>query len=129
MKGFQLKTKLQIIKAIYAKFLSLPEATNENFDFLEFIRKEDEETYNGDWKLYFAKKNFTTGIFPVFNDTEKGKLEYDEGVVYDMSDDKFIFNLMNFEKHTAVNMTNIFDILKKNYKIVEGFGENDGYHS
>ena len=36
--GFQLQTKYQIIKAIYAKFLSIPETQKEKFDFIEFIR-------------------------------------------------------------------------------------------
>lgn len=47
----------------------------------------------------------------------------------DLSDDKFIFNLMNFPKHSCFEMTNLFDILKKNYKLVEGVGESGGYHA
>lgn len=42
---------------------------------------------------------------------------------------KFIFNLMNFPKHSCFEMTNLFDILKKNYKLIEGVGENGGYHA
>ena len=36
INGFQLHTKYQIIKAIYAKFLSIPEAASESFDFIDF---------------------------------------------------------------------------------------------
>ena len=35
IKGFQRQTKYQIIKAIYAKFISLPETQDEEFDFLD----------------------------------------------------------------------------------------------
>ena len=56
-------------------------------------------------------------------------ITFDEGVVYELSDDKFIFNLMNFPKHSCFEMTNLFDILKKNYKLVEGVGESGGYHA
>lgn len=54
---------------------------------------------------------------------------FDEGVVYELSDDKFIFNLINFPKHACFEMTNIFDITKKNYKLVEGVGKSGGYHA
>ena len=46
-------------------------------------------------------------------DIGTGKIVFDEGVVYEMSDDKFIFDLMNFPKHACFQMTNIFDILNK----------------
>lgn len=32
-------------------------------------------------------------------------------------------------KHSCFEMTNLFDILKKNYKLVEGVGESGGYHA
>lgn len=128
VKGFQPTTKLQIIKAIYAKFLSLPESVDEEFDFLEFIRNEKTTTYNGIWKIYFVKRDFSTDLLGM-KDIGTGKLTFDEGVVYEMSDDKFIFNLMNFEKHSCFNMTSIFDIFQKHYTITEGVGENGGYHA
>lgn len=61
-------------------------------------------------------------------DMRTGKLEFDEGVVYELSDDKFIFNLMNFDKHDCFQMTNIFEILNPNYQIVVGVGKDGGYH-
>ena len=61
-------------------------------------------------------------------DIGTGKLEYEEGVVYELSDEKFIYNLMNFEKHSCFEMTNIFDILNRNYQLVEGVGSDGGYH-
>lgn len=127
-KGFQRQTKYQIIKALYAKFLSVPEAGNEEFDFLDFIRDEKLEQYNGKWKLYFVKRDHTCDLFGM-KSIDTGKETFDEGVVYEFSDDKFIFNLMNFEKHDCFPMTNIFEILNKNYTIVEGVGEMGGYHS
>ncbi len=128
VKGFQPITKLEIIKAIYAKFLSLPESVDEKFDFLEFIRNKNITIYNGIWKLYFVKRDFSSDLLGM-KDIGTGKVVFDEGVVYEMSDDKFIFNLMNFEKHSCFNMTNIFDILKKHYTITKGVGENGGYHA
>lgn len=62
-------------------------------------------------------------------DIDTRKLEYDEGVVYELSDEKFIFNLMNFNKHSFYEMTNIFDILSKNYRLVKGLGKDGGYHT
>ena len=44
------------------------------------------------------------------------------------SSDKFIYNLMNFEKHSCFEMTNLFDILKKDYILVKSVGSNGGYH-
>ena len=128
VKGFQQITKLEIIKAIYAKFLSLPESVDEEFDFLEFIKNKNMTTYDGIWKLYFVKRDFSSDLLGM-KDIGTGKVTFDEGVVYEMSDDKFIFNLMNFEKHSCFNMTSIFDILKKHYTIIEGVGENGGYHA
>ncbi len=46
-----------------------------------------------------------------------------------MSDEKFIFNLLNFPKHDRFKMTDIFDVLKKNYTLIEGVGKDGGYHA
>ncbi len=127
IKGFQPNTKFQIIKAIYAKFLSVPEAKDEVFDFIDFVKDSKSTSYSGKWFLYFVKRDFSTDLLG-FNDIGTGKATYDEGVVYELSDDKFIYNLMNFPKHTCYEMTNIFDILNKKYILVEGVGESGGYH-
>ena len=71
---------------------------------------------------------YSTDLFGM-KDIGTGRIEFNEGVVYEMSDDKFIFNLMNFPKHNCFEMTNIFDILHKNYKLVEGVGKDGGYHA
>lgn len=128
INGFQQHTKYQIIKAIYAKFLSIPEAAGEAFDFIDFIRDDDSTVYNGNWNIYFVKRDFSSDLLGM-KDIRTGKITFDEGVVYELSDDKFIFNLMNFPKHSCFEMTNLFDILKKNYKLVEGVGESGGYHA
>lgn len=128
VKGFRNVTKHQTIKAIYAKFLSVPEAQNETFDFVDFIRDEACFEYNGKWLLYFVRRNYSTDMLG-FADIATGKVDFEEGVVYEMSDDKFIYNLMNFPKHECYEMTNIFEILNKNYRLVEGVGKNGGYHS
>ncbi|MBR5951300.1 MAG: hypothetical protein IKZ87_07700, partial [Actinomycetaceae bacterium] len=83
--------------------------------------------YDGKWKIYFVKRDWSTDILGL-KDIRTGKLEYDEGVDYEMSDDKFIFNLMNFPKHSSLKMTPLFDILNKNYELVEGVGKDGGYH-
>lgn len=128
IKGFQTKTKYQIIKAIFAKFLSLPETADEVFDFVDFIKDEKQTTYNGAWQVFFVKRNFNSDILGM-KDIDTGNAEFKEGVVYELSDNKFIFNLMNFPKHSCFPMTNIFDILSKEYKLVVGVGENGGYHA
>ena len=64
-----------------------------------------------------------------FKDIGTGKAIFNEGVVYEFSDEKFIFNLMNFEKHSCFHMTNSFDILNKNYVLIEGVGKKGGYHA
>lgn len=128
INGFQQQTKFHIIKAIFAKFLSLPETQNEVFDFIDFVREKDSTVYNGKWHLYFVKRDYSTDLFGM-KDIGTGRIEFNEGVVYEMSDDKFIFNLMNFPKHNCFEMTNIFDILHKNYKLVEGVGKDGGYHA
>ncbi len=128
IKGFQQQTKYQVIKAIYGKFLSIPEAETEEFDFIDFVRDESSTAYNGKWKIFFVKRDIRSDILGM-KDIGTGKAVFKEGVVYEMSDEKFIFNLMNFEKHECFNMTNLFDILKKRYILVEGVGENGGYHA
>lgn len=127
IKGFQTQTKYQIIKAIYAKFISIPEARKENFDFIEFIKDENKTDYNGKWSLYFVKRDYTCDLFGL-KDIGTGKATFNEGVVYELSDDKFIFNLMNFEKHACYPMTNIFELLNKNYVLINGVGKYGGYH-
>ena len=37
IKGYQKLTRLKIIKAIFAKFLSVPECKGLNFDFIDFL--------------------------------------------------------------------------------------------
>ena len=74
--------------------------------------KEDETSYNGTWKLYFVKRDKQSDLMGL-RDIGTGKIVFDEGVVCEMSDDKFIFDLMNFPKHACFQMTNIFDILNK----------------
>lgn len=127
VKGFSKQTKLNIIKAIYGKFLSIPESTGEKFDFLDFIKNTKSESYKGKWNLYFIKRDYTTDLMGM-PDIGTGKEIFDRGIVYEMSDEKFIFNLMNFKKHSSIEMTNIFDILNKNYSIVEGITEKGSYH-
>lgn len=122
IKGFQTTTKYEIIKAIFAKFLSISETQNENFDFMDFIKDKNLNEYKGQWNIYFIKRDFSTDLLGL-KDIGTGELEFDEGIVYELSDDKFIFNLMNFKKHECYEMTNIFDILKKKYTIVEGAGK------
>jgi hypothetical protein len=128
IKGFKESTKLQIIKSVFGKFLSVPEAKNEDFDFLDFLRDESATEYSGNWRLYFVKRDFSTDLMGL-NDIGTGKITFDEGVVYELSDDKFIYNLMNFEKHSCFSMTNIFDILNRNYVLVKGVGNHGGYHA
>ena len=128
IKGFQKSTRLQIIKSIFGKFISLPEAENEEFDFIDFIKDKSLTEYSGKWKLYFVRRNFSTDLMG-FKDIGTGKATFDEGVVYEFSDDKFVFNLMSFEKHSCFSMTNVFDILNKNYVLIEGVGNNGGYHA
>ena len=128
VKGFNKITKLKIIKSIFGKFLSLPETMDEKFDFLDFLNDEYAVEYRGKWKIYFIKRDFSSDIMGM-RDIGTGKLEFNEGVVYELSDDKFIFNLMNFEKHSCYDMTNLFDILRKNYNLVTGTGSNGGYHA
>ena len=55
-------------------------------------------------------------------------MEFDEGTVYELSDEKFIFDLMDFPKHDCFKMNSIFDIRSRKYKLVTGAGESGGYH-
>lgn len=130
VKGFQQKTKIQIIKAIYAKFLSIPEAIDENFDFLDFLRDPEATEYHGKWSLFFVKRDFSTDLMGL-SDIQTGKIDWDldgKKIVYELSDDKFIFNLLNFQKHDEFIMNNIFDILGT-YTLIEGCHDaSGGYH-
>lgn len=128
IKGFSKNTKLHIIKSIFGKFISIPETKDEEFDFLDFLKDESATEYYGRWKIYFVKRNFSTDLMGL-KDIGTEKVEFEEGVVYELSDDKFIYNLMNFEKHACFEMTDLFDILKKDYILVEGVGDNGGYHA
>ncbi len=127
IKGFTKETKYKIIKSIYAKFLSIPEAIEEKFDFIEFIKDSSSIDYNGIWNLYLTKRNHTSDLLGL-KDIGTGKLVFDEGVVYEFSDEKFIFNLMNFKIHSCFKMTDIFEILNKNFVLTEGVDGSGGYH-
>lgn len=128
IKGFSQNTKLYIIKSIFGKFLSIPEAKNEEFDFIDFLKSDLETEYSGKWKIYFVRRDFSSDLMGM-KDIGTGKITFEEGVVYELSDDKFIYNLMNFEKHPCFEMTNLFDILKKNYELIQGVGSDGGYHA
>ncbi|WP_130819431.1 hypothetical protein [Anaerococcus vaginimassiliensis] len=123
IKCFSRETKLRIIKAIYGKFLSLPETNGEDLDFRDFISEERCEECRGEWRLFFIKRDTIT------SDMQTAKLNYDNGVVYHLSYDKFIFDLLNFEKPNKYFMNNIFDILEKNYKLQVKSVEKDGFYS
>ena len=56
IRGFQKNTKIQIIKSIFGKFLSVPEAADEQFDFIPFLRNKDLDKYEGKWHLYQRKR-------------------------------------------------------------------------
>lgn len=128
IKGFQRETRLAIIKAIFGKFLSVPEAANERFDFIDFILDKSLDSYHGNWHLYFVHRDYSSDILGLA-DIGTGKAEYDEGIVYELSDEKFIFNLMNFEKHSCFTMNDAFDILDNQFKLVTGVGKDGGYHA
>ena len=108
--------------------MSIPETQEESFDFVDFLRNNKQTTYTGSWNIYFIKRDLSSD-FLGFRDIGTGKLTFNEGVVYELSDDKFIYNLMNFPKHSSYEMTNIFDIQKKNYTMVKGVGNDGGYHA
>lgn len=131
IKGFQKQTKLQIVKAIYAKFLSIPETQSIQFDFLDFVRDPNATEYYGKWRLYFIKRDMSTDLMGL-SDIPTGKIDWNEDgkmLVFELSDDKFIFNLLNFEKFPGFEMNNIFDIMKKNYNLVTGIhGGKGSFH-
>lgn len=63
------------------------------------------------------------------SDISTGKIDWNEDgkmIVLELSDDKFIFNLCNFDKSPEFEMNNIFDITKKNYSLVTGIHGNTG---
>ena len=47
-------------------------------------------------------------------------------IVFELSADKFIFNLCNFEKFPEFEMNDIFDVMEKNYSLVTGIHGNKG---
>lgn len=128
IKGFQRITRIEIIKAILGKFLSVPETVGEDFDFIDFLQDKSCDTYSGIWHLYFVHRDFSADIMGLA-DIGTGKIEFDEGIVYELSDEKFIFNLMNFEKHPCFVMNDICDILDNRFKLVTGVGKDGGYHA
>ena len=128
IKGFQKQTKIQIVKSIYAKFLSLPETQGIHFDFLDFIRDPEAMEYRGKWRLYFIRRDFSTDMIGL-SDISTGKIDWNEDgkmLVFELSDDKFIFNLCNFDKFPEFEMNNIFDVMNKNYSLVMGIHRNRG---
>lgn len=128
IKGYQRSTRLKIIKAIFAKFLSVPECKSWNFDFIDFLNQENQEEYTGQWKLYCIKRDSSTD-FLGFSHLEAGEVSYDEGTTFELSDDKFIFHLMNFEPHEGYKSLNMMDLLNKTYILINGSDLHDGgYH-
>lgn len=127
IKGFQKHTKIEIIKSIYGKFLSIPECKDENFDFLDFIRIVDLERYSGEWKLYVVKRGFDTDIMNM-KSINTGVIHLEEGTIYEFSDDKFIFHLMNFACHPSEQEMSFWDILKKKYEFIPVSKTTGGYH-
>ena len=128
IKGFQKSTKIQIIKSIFGKFLSLPEAVDEQFDFIPFLRDESSVEYNGKWHLYFVRRDISSDLLGM-PEIETGKAIFDEGIVYELTDDRFIFDLMNFNRHECFVMNDIFNILDADYKLIVGVGKDGGYHA
>ena len=116
---------LDAVKPTESKYRVYSYPTKRTILESEVLVKETE--YNGKWNLYFVKRDFSSDLLGM-PDIGTGKADFDEGVVYELSDEKFIFNLMNFEKHACYPMANIFDILNKNYQIINGVGEHGGYH-
>ena len=128
IKGFQKSTRIQIIKSIFGKFLSLPEAIDEQFDFISFLRDGSSVEYNGKWHLYFVRRDLSSDLLGM-PEIETGKAIFDEGIVYELTDDRFIFDLMNFHRHECFVMNDIFDILNDDYKLIVGVGKDGGYHA
>ena len=108
--------------------MSVPETSDEEFDFIDFIEDESTMDYHGAWRLYIVRRDMSSDLFGL-TDLRTGKATFDEGVVYEMSDEKFLFFLMNFEKHECIKMTNMFEILEPHFQIITGVGENGGYHA
>jgi hypothetical protein len=127
IKGFQLLTRLKIVKAIYAKFLSVPECKGCMFDFVDFLKDEKQEGYDGKWQVYCLERDYSTDMMGIGN-LDTGKMDWDEGTIFELSDEKFIFHLMDFEPHECYRSMNMMDILGKSYKIVRGQEVQGGYH-
>lgn len=128
VKGFQPTTKIQIVKSIFGKFLSVPEAASEEFDFLDFLKDTSATTYTGRWNIYFVHRDYSSDLMGL-GDISTGVIHFEEGIVYELSDEKFIFDLINFKKHEDFEMNNIFDIMGRNYKLIKGVGKDGGYHA
>ena len=128
IKGYQKLTRLKIIKAIFAKFLSVPECKGLNFDFIDFLQDDNQEKYDGLWGLYCTKRDYGTDFFGLGH-LATGVMTYDEGVIFVLSDEKFIFHLMDFEPHEGYKSLNMMDLLNKTYTLVSGRDLHDGgYH-
>lgn len=128
IKGYQKLTRLKIIKAIFAKFLSVPECKGLNFDFIDFLQDDNQEKYDGQWGLYCTKRDYGTDFFGLGH-LATGVMTYDEGVIFVLSDEKFIFHLMDFEPHEGYKSLNMMDLLNKTYTLVSGRDLHDGgYH-
>lgn len=84
IKGYQILTRFKIIKAIYAKFLSVPECKGLEFDFINFLRDEQAETYKGKWQVYCLKRDYSTDMMGI-GSLETGKMNWDEGVIFELS--------------------------------------------
>lgn len=128
IKGYTIQTKYNIIKAVFAKFLSIPETQNEEFDFIDFIKDEKAQVYNGKWNLYMVERDHSTKVLGLAEINTRS-LKDERGTIYEYSDEKFMYFLMNYEKEKGIEMTNIFEILNKNYTITLGVGENGGYYA
>lgn len=127
VKGFTKETKLKIIKSIYGKFLSVPEAANEMFDFVDFVRNDEIKEYNGKWQIYFVKRDYSTDLMG-FKDIDTGSLKFDDGMLYELTDENFIYDLTTIYTKYNNEMNNIFDILSNDYKLISGVSEYGGYH-
>ena len=54
----------------------------KHFDFIDFIRDDDSTVYNGNWNIYFVKRDFSSDLLGM-KDIRTGKITFDEGVVYE----------------------------------------------
>jgi hypothetical protein len=59
---------------------------------------------------------------------ETSKMDWDEGVISELSDEKFIFHLMNVDSYECYKSMNMMDILVKSYKMISGYEVQGGYH-